>query len=274
MARNALVISGANFATNKLTTVTIQQNEKPCTAIALDQSTKTVTALGNFTLTPTVTPSDTTDEVIWTSSNTSVATVAAGVVSVVGLGTATVTATCGEQTATCAVTCNEVTISPYWMFANFKPSAQTSYPNTYPIETAKRDLTAGDDTNLQTVRTLKNQSSSTALNACPILLPQNAAVLELSYGSDMRSGTIYVGWLNTQEAASVSLPNIAYCASVNTDNSSAASTPKTWSYTIPSGVDSFAMSLHTNSSDFVDGDTPSGIATAKGIVIKCKPGVA
>ena len=40
MAKNALVIKGANFAANKLTTVTFVEDEKPCTAIVLSESSK------------------------------------------------------------------------------------------------------------------------------------------------------------------------------------------------------------------------------------------
>ena len=56
MARNALVIKGADFSANKIATVELVSDEIPCTAVALDQSSKTVTALGDFTLTATVTP--------------------------------------------------------------------------------------------------------------------------------------------------------------------------------------------------------------------------
>ena len=65
MARNALVINGANFAANKLTTVTFVEDEKPCTGLTLSESTKTITELGDFTLTATVVPVDTTDDLFW-----------------------------------------------------------------------------------------------------------------------------------------------------------------------------------------------------------------
>jgi len=75
----------------------------PCTGITLDQTTLTFTATGTQTLTATVTPSDTTDAVIWSSNDDSIATVVGGVVTVKANGSATITATCGEYSATCEI---------------------------------------------------------------------------------------------------------------------------------------------------------------------------
>ena len=77
--------------------------EIPCTGITLDQSALTFTAAGTQTLTATVTPSDTTDSVVWSTSAGAVATVSDGVVTAVGDGDATITATCGEYSAACTV---------------------------------------------------------------------------------------------------------------------------------------------------------------------------
>lgn len=75
----------------------------PCTGITLDQTTLTFTAAGTQTLTATVTPSDTTDTVVWSIDDASVATVRGGVVTAKANGNATITATCGAYSATCAV---------------------------------------------------------------------------------------------------------------------------------------------------------------------------
>lgn len=106
MSRNALVLKGTNFAENKLATVELVIEEIPCTAISLGESSKTVTSDTPFTLTATVTPLDTTDDIEWSSSDSSVATVENGVVSIVGIGSTTITVTCGNQSATCDVTVN------------------------------------------------------------------------------------------------------------------------------------------------------------------------
>lgn len=99
----ALVIKGANFLANRTRQITIS-NPIPCTGITLNKSSIAFTAIGaTDTLTATLTPSDTTEALTWVSSDTDVATIANGVVTCVGIGTATITATCGTQIATCEV---------------------------------------------------------------------------------------------------------------------------------------------------------------------------
>lgn len=73
-------------------------------ALTVSPTTATVAVGAAETITATVTPS-TYSNVVWTSSNEGVATVsAAGVVTGVSAGTATITATAGGKTATCTVT--------------------------------------------------------------------------------------------------------------------------------------------------------------------------
>lgn len=100
-----LVIPGASYSANALDHVTIG-DAVPCTAVTLSDSTATVSNLsgGSVTLTATLTPVNTTDTLSWSTSDSSVATVSNGVISAVGLGTATITATCGSCSATCTVT--------------------------------------------------------------------------------------------------------------------------------------------------------------------------
>lgn len=101
----ALVINGANFASNKVAKVNLEE-AVPCTGITISQSQITLTSIGaTATLTATTTPIDTTDTVVWISSNEDCATVANGVVTCVGVGTATITASCGTHSATCTVSC-------------------------------------------------------------------------------------------------------------------------------------------------------------------------
>lgn len=83
--------------------------EIPATGIALDKTALELTQYESATLKATLTPADATTDVVWKSSDEKVATVANGVVTAVGEGTATITAAAGELTATCAVTVKEVT---------------------------------------------------------------------------------------------------------------------------------------------------------------------
>ena len=101
----ALVINGANFAANKVEVITLSQ-VVPCTGLSITPTTVAFDALGaTQQITPTVAPVDTTDTVYFASSNVDVVTVSAsGLITCVGVGSATVTVTCGSQNAVITVT--------------------------------------------------------------------------------------------------------------------------------------------------------------------------
>lgn len=111
----ALVIQGVDFSVNKLDTVVLS-DPIPCTGLVLSQNAISITKVGNtVTLTATVTPSNTTDFVLWSSLDSNIASVNNGVITAKGVGTVTITATCGAQTATCNVTVTHVlTESDMW----------------------------------------------------------------------------------------------------------------------------------------------------------------
>ena len=75
----------------------------PCTAISLNNATLTFTSTNTQTLTATLTPSNTTDNVTWSSNNPDIATVNNGIVTPISNGTCTITATCGSYSASCNV---------------------------------------------------------------------------------------------------------------------------------------------------------------------------
>lgn len=79
----------------------------PVTGITLDKSSASLLPGAALALTPSVTPSNATNKAVtWSSSNTSVATVAGGTVTAVAPGSTVITATTadGSYQATCAVT--------------------------------------------------------------------------------------------------------------------------------------------------------------------------
>ena len=97
----ALIIKNADFSANKLGTITIEE-EVPCTGITLDKASLALTSIGSTSaLVATATPSDTTDAVIWSTSDADVVTIANGTVTAVACGNAVITATCGTHSATC-----------------------------------------------------------------------------------------------------------------------------------------------------------------------------
>jgi len=98
-------------------TVTTQDGERTATcaitvitsvaSVSLNHTAASLTVNETLTLTPTVLPETASNKTVtWTSSNTTVATVANGVVTARALGTATITATTqdGNRTATCVIT--------------------------------------------------------------------------------------------------------------------------------------------------------------------------
>ena len=75
------------------------------TKITLNKTGVTITGIGNTAiLSATVTPSNSTQGVSWSTSNSSVATVSGGTVKAVGKGTATITAKSGSKSASATVT--------------------------------------------------------------------------------------------------------------------------------------------------------------------------
>lgn len=104
------------FANNETYTYTLKDENiacstltivNPCTGITLGKDTLTIARGETATLTATVEPADTTDTIVWSSENDSIATVEDGVVTAVGQGETTITATCGNQTASCKVIVNK-----------------------------------------------------------------------------------------------------------------------------------------------------------------------
>lgn len=98
----ALVIKGASFDTNKVTTINFTE-DIPCTGIELNSSSLSMSYNSTQELVATVTPNNTTDSITWSTSNANVATVTNGTITGVGIGTATITVTCGSHTDTCDV---------------------------------------------------------------------------------------------------------------------------------------------------------------------------
>lgn len=86
-------------------TLTVTPVLVPATKVTLNATSQKVEIGKSFTLKATVTPADTTDKIVWSSSNEAVAKVAAdGTVTAGKAGTAVITATAGSVKAVCTVT--------------------------------------------------------------------------------------------------------------------------------------------------------------------------
>ena len=79
----------------------------PATGIMLDKTSAEMKVGDELTLKATVQPEGSTDEVVWTTSDASVATVENGKIVAKKAGTVTITAKAGDKSATCSVTVTE-----------------------------------------------------------------------------------------------------------------------------------------------------------------------
>jgi len=98
-----IVVKSGNLTDKCQVTVVIS-----ATSVSLDQTELTLTLGEMATLKAIILPEDSTDEVEWSSSDETVATVKDGEVTVVAVGEATITAKAGDKTATCSVKVDKV----------------------------------------------------------------------------------------------------------------------------------------------------------------------
>jgi hypothetical protein len=203
MSGKALVIKGVNFVANKLAVVTLEEPIR-CTSLSINKTSIAFTAIGaTSTITATIAPLNTTDDVVWSSSNPNVATVANGVVTCVGIGTATITVACGTKYATCSVA-STVTIN----------LAATGYGRDNHCHTAKnaaRDyisltesdyaMTFYDSTNELNGYKAASASFSPATEwetRYPIPMPLGASQVKLRFPSAILGGA-RIGFVNANQ---------------------------------------------------------------------------
>lgn len=252
----ALVLKGCNFSANKVTTVTLESS-KPCTGITLDKSTVTLDAVGaTVTLTATPRPADTTDPVVWTSSNENVATVNNGVVTSVGLGTATITATCGNYSATCSVTANTTVLTG----VNLKPAlvmGDGTYSSGNGLGYIQKPATATEyGAIVAGTGTLSLYGNYDGGTYYPIVLPENANRVEITVGANIRGNSVLLLSSTTpasgQSGVAQMVDKIAYASLAPVNNVIAFNIP---SYDNFPRINAIAIGLQkTNSSAFTDSD--------------------
>ena len=112
----------------------------PITGLSVKPSTAGIEVGKTVTLTPEIIPPDATDiQVSWSTSDKKVATVSDGVVTGMGVGTATITAHAGELEATCEVTVKtqkpdgavDLGLKVYWAACNVGASTPEGYGGYY-----------------------------------------------------------------------------------------------------------------------------------------------
>ena len=105
-ASKVAYLSIMDFTANASYELYIELTRKavPATGVTLSETALSLHPTEKATLTAAVAPENTTDTLVWTSSNDAVATVKDGVVTAKSEGTATITAACGSAKAECVVT--------------------------------------------------------------------------------------------------------------------------------------------------------------------------
>lgn len=168
---------------------------KPATGISLNQSSLSFGTLGaTQRLTATVTPSDSSDKVEWTSSNPSVATVSnTGLVTSVAYGSATITATAGSVSATCSVTITQATMTS--IYAVYTQSGMVY--DTDSLDTLKTDLVVTahwSDSSISTVPSTDYTLSGT--------LTAETSTITVVYGDKTTTFTVTV----SATSSAISIP--------------------------------------------------------------------
>lgn len=250
----ALVIKSADFSANSIEQIVVEEPVL-CTGIILNKNALTVNEIcATETLIATVTPSDCTQPVVWSTSNADVATVNRGTVSIAGVGTATITATCGNYSATCDVTVDNVVVDSGFTFAfvandNGKNYAYFSAPYYKRITYADRVPT--DSPRLR----LSINSVSTDYYLAPHVFPKGTKKINVKSKGLNNSYSCYVFFFNSQESATA-----ARCAlMVEKDTQNASGNAIDYTVIVPDGADSYVAMVYT-SATYAETDDVDAVA--------------
>ena len=240
----ALVIKGVNFLTNKIDTITIT-DEVPCTGIALNKSTDALTAIGaTDTLVPTLTPANTTDSVSWASSNTDAVTVNNGLITAVGIGSATITATCGNQSATCAVTVTNTLSYVYKLARYCAKNSGNARPNCESGNVAYGAIYS----NVATTKKIWCDSSSIG-NVYPLILGAGASTVTITVPNYIRATAWFIDSTTAFDDGTSAYAKVI-SGDRNQYDSQVALGSRT--LTVPEGADSIMISLQYPSDTLTD----------------------
>ena len=144
----------------------------PVSSVTLDKNTLSLVEGEESTLNATVKPDDATDKtVIWTSSNSKIATVENGKVKALKEGSVTITAKAGEKSATCSVTVSKKVVP-----VSSVSLSQTSLALVEGDETTLTATVKPDDATDKTVSWTSNKTDVVSVD-------QNGKVKALKEGS-------------------------------------------------------------------------------------------
>lgn len=144
-------------------------SEEVTTGISLNATSGTLSVTGTVTLTATLNNIE--GDIIWSSSDESVATVSDGVVTAIAEGSCTITATCGNYSATYSLTVASSTISCTAIVANnfnsdtgvtasISTTSKTLTFNIYPTSTTDTFSITSSDESIVTIGDVTTDSGS------------------------------------------------------------------------------------------------------------------
>lgn len=243
----ALVIKNSNFYSNRLDHVDFA--DRPCTGITLDKSQGTVT--DTLTLIATPSPSNTTDSVVWSTSDARIATVSNGVVTAVSNGTAQITATCGNYSASCTVTV-DVGIS---IAKGYLTKVEVNNENTAIADYASCSqsnmnfTTVGVNHGVYPVSW--NYDTGDIAGIYPIPIPSGAKTINVGLSTDYASLIVYYDKDSASTEGSGHSIDSAKVLDGQTSSSGSQWSISAWTYgnqtfSIPatSGIDSFTLTIY------------------------------
>lgn len=205
-----LVINGVNYAENKIETVTFI-DEIPCTALSISSESESFDSIGDTaTVTATVTPSNTTDALNWSTSDNTVASVTNGVITAVGVGTATITATCGSKSATCAITVrafmNTDNVAEHIGYKMSDGNASTGGSELITWNSAASDY-GGYYSNVGDLKFYRPSDVS----IYPYIMPQNTGSIRVTIKQDsVIQSMSKIAWFNSQTPATGQTDYVKY----------------------------------------------------------------
>ena len=235
-----LVISGADYSANKLDTVSF--DTIPCTGISFSESAASVVYGDSYSITATVTPADTTDEVVWSSNNQNF-TVNNGAVAIGGVGEAVITATCGEYSATVTLTSTATFDADDYDFAS---DMSLIYSNDYCSldNTSTTGQCAIGRISETEYHTLWVNAATRAVGQtfCPAIIPPGSTSMKITYTASYGQSVAFADRSTQSSGGSGSVEIVDH------DSSYVLFAERT--LTIPSGADGYYVSFRKASEPF------------------------
>ena len=191
----------------------------PCTGIVLSTDTLSFTTTDTQTLEVVVSPSDTTDTIVWSVEPAGIVSINNGVVSPLSNGSCTITVTCGTQTDTCSVVVSGIT-SRYSITYNL--SNCTSSNNNSDIQGGESYTTTITPIGNNTISTISVTMAgiditSTAVSGNTITINSVTGAIIINCTAADLSNTNLLDGINT-ERGYLKLEDGSFVAStVNTD---------------------------------------------------------